>query len=216
MVKDEYAEIGGRTDRSVDRRIGKNQMLWDLGLDELDNEDAVKKKVKDVEEKFSLVMILENFEESLILMKDLLCWDHSDITSLKLNARKSEGSQLKESTRQKLREVLKPDYALYNHFYKIFQDKLDLFGRGRMEEEVEKLREENRKIEEECNVATMDNRYLVGEARWWGPGLMGYKVDSKNKECKLMTMSELYYVDRIRNIQKERYNNDINNINSNK
>ena len=29
-----------------------------------------------------------NFQESLILLKDLLCWDYQDITNLKLNARK--------------------------------------------------------------------------------------------------------------------------------
>ena len=29
-----------------------------------------------------------NFQESLILLKDLLCWDYEDITNLKLNARK--------------------------------------------------------------------------------------------------------------------------------
>ena len=118
-------------------------MLWDLGLDEIDDEDAVRKKIEDIEEKFSLVMILENFEESLILMKDTLCWDYSDITSLKLNARKSESSQLKESTRQKLKEVLKSDYTLYNHFYKIFQQKLEVFGLDRMIREVQVLREED-------------------------------------------------------------------------
>ena len=29
-----------------------------------------------------------NFQESLILLKHLLCWDYGDITNLKLNARK--------------------------------------------------------------------------------------------------------------------------------
>ena len=29
-----------------------------------------------------------NFQESLILLKELLCWDYQDITNLKLNARK--------------------------------------------------------------------------------------------------------------------------------
>ena len=44
------------------------------------------------------------------------------------------------------------------------------------------MREENREIEEDCNVAMMDNRRLQGEARWWGPGLLGYKVDSEEEQ----------------------------------
>ena len=99
-------------------------MLWDLGLDEIDDEDLVKKKIEDIDAKFNRVMILENFEESLILMRHTLCWDHSDITSLKLNARKSENSTMKESTRLLLRELLWSDYLLYNHFLAIFTQKM--------------------------------------------------------------------------------------------
>ena len=67
---------------------------------------AVEQRIKLMEETFHLVMILENFEgslrtpltdiyhftylqESLILMKDLLCWEDEDITNLKLNGRKT-------------------------------------------------------------------------------------------------------------------------------
>ena len=62
-------------------------MLWDLGLNELDDIQMVTKKIEEIENNFDLVMIVEKFEESLILMKDELCWDTTDITSLKLNGR---------------------------------------------------------------------------------------------------------------------------------
>ena len=85
--------------------LGPNQLVWDLGVDNIYDDDEVRERIKLVEKKFHLVMILEqfevreqllyntvrftnNFQESLILMKRLLCWDFEDITNLKLNARK--------------------------------------------------------------------------------------------------------------------------------
>ena len=64
--------------------------MWDLGVDadKIHDNEAVEKKIQEMDEHFHLVMILEHFEESLILMKDILCWDTNDITNLKLNARK--------------------------------------------------------------------------------------------------------------------------------
>ena len=64
--------------------------MWDLGVDadKIHDNDAVEKKIQEMDEHFHLVMILEHFEESLIPMKDILCWDTNDITNLKLNARK--------------------------------------------------------------------------------------------------------------------------------
>ena len=75
-------------------------------MDNVYNEEDVKKKIAEIDKRFHLVMILEQFEvrlwinmnklvyitsdlqESLILMKDRLCWSADDIKNLKLNARK--------------------------------------------------------------------------------------------------------------------------------
>ena len=181
-------------------------MLWDLGLDEFDDEEKVYKKIEEIAEKFDLVMIVEKFEESLILMKNALCWDYSDITSLKLNARKSESSQLKDSTRILLKELLKSDYLLYNHFVEVFEKKLEAFDKKKMEEELNQLSLANEEISSQCSISSKENKYLRGDSHWWGPGLMGYKVDSEKEECKLMVMAEMSYVDRIRKLQMERSN----------
>ena len=52
------------TRRRSGQSIGPNQLLWDLGLDvgDIYNDEAVKERIKLMEEKFHLVMILENFE----------------------------------------------------------------------------------------------------------------------------------------------------------
>ena len=42
--------------------IGPNQLLFDLGVDDVYNEQAVNKKIMEMDERFHLVMILEHFE----------------------------------------------------------------------------------------------------------------------------------------------------------
>ena len=63
-------------------------MLWDSGLSAaaMDNMTAVDNKIAEMDNTFSLVMIAERWDESVILLKDLLCWDFRDVVNFKLNA----------------------------------------------------------------------------------------------------------------------------------
>lgn len=61
--------------------IGKNQQLFDLGVNHLqmENEDVVAQKIAHLDDQLHLVLIAELFDESLILLAKLLCWDLSDV-----------------------------------------------------------------------------------------------------------------------------------------
>ena len=52
--------------------VGPNQLLWDLGVDSVDSEGEVRRKIAQMDEKFHLVMILEHFEVGEILTSPLL------------------------------------------------------------------------------------------------------------------------------------------------
>ena len=60
----------------VDVKRGRNNQLWDLGLevDKMREERDVMAKVQSLEEEFDQVLILERLEESLVLMAQSLCW----------------------------------------------------------------------------------------------------------------------------------------------
>ena len=49
--------------------LGTNQLVWDLGVDDVNNEAKVEQKIKEMDEKFHLVMILEKFEVVLLCDK---------------------------------------------------------------------------------------------------------------------------------------------------
>ena len=196
---------------------GKDQLLFDLGLDHksLDNVAKVTRKIKEIDNSFDLVMIAENFSQSLVLLKKELCWDTQDLTSFQLNGRKKESkSELNQTTRGLLKDYLKSDYMLYDHFYQIFHSKLEKFGKARMASEVSALEEANKEIAAACSIVETKNGKLKGDQKWYGPGnLIGYTVqNSTNERCLLMTMPGLTYIGRIREKQTEIANRTLENM----
>ncbi len=66
--------------------IGINQMMFDLGMNVSDFNKplVVGKYIKELDSQLDLVLIMERFEESLILLKHLLCWNTDDLVALKV------------------------------------------------------------------------------------------------------------------------------------
>lgn len=78
-----------------DSMYARNTLTFDLGGDKdrpAADEVYARAFVAEVERVFSLVMIAEHFEESLVLLRHLLSWDLEDVLYLKLNMR-SPGSK---------------------------------------------------------------------------------------------------------------------------
>ena len=66
-------------------------MAFDLGLeqDKFSNEEEVTEFIERMNKNINLVLIAEHFDESLVLMKRLLCWDSEDIIYVKHKVRHS-------------------------------------------------------------------------------------------------------------------------------
>ena len=110
--------------------------MWEFGLNSahFDNAIAIKEKIDEIDSTFDLVLLTEKFEESIILLKDLLCWDYSDMTSLLLNAHNPRTkSKISAIARQELQHWMHADYQLYNHFKAKFDAKLGSFSHDRMQ-----------------------------------------------------------------------------------
>jgi hypothetical protein len=58
-------------------------ILSDFGVPvgRLDSEAAARAKITDIENEFDLVMIMERFDESLVLLRRQLCWNFEDMVS---------------------------------------------------------------------------------------------------------------------------------------
>ena len=55
-----------------------------------------------------MVLIADRFEESVVLLREALCWTHEDVSYLKLNARRDgEKSPLSDAARTALKDWLR-------------------------------------------------------------------------------------------------------------
>ena len=98
-------------------------------------------------------MMVEHFEESIVFLKQLLCWEYDDLVYLKLNAhKKGEKSTLSPEAQEKLRKWLKPDQMLYDHFKALFEKKIEAFGREKMRDELTQLAQAIERFKSRCSI----------------------------------------------------------------
>lgn len=131
----------------------KNLLFFDFGFDNnIEADDPrVMRNIQYLSKLFHLVLIAEYFDESLILLKDLLCLKMEDILYFKLNARNSSSaSRLGPEMRTKAVQWNGADWRLYQHFNATFWARVDAYGRERMKQEVKELRRRNAEMMDMC------------------------------------------------------------------
>ena len=127
-----------------------NSNLYDLGLEQesMQNMELVKSYIDEMEREFNLVMITEYFDESLILLKRLVCWDFEDIVYYKLRSKKKKISFGKEAENNIL-TWNRADAILYDHFNKTFWRKVRDAG-STFDEELNTFRKINQEYQKSC------------------------------------------------------------------
>uniref|UniRef100_A0A3B4V5L3 Galactose-3-O-sulfotransferase 1 n=1 Tax=Seriola dumerili TaxID=41447 RepID=A0A3B4V5L3_SERDU len=187
----------------------RNLLFFDLGFDNnVEADDSrVMRDIHNLSKHFDLVLIAEYFEESLILLKDTLCWTMEDIIYFKLNARKSSSvSRLTPEFRAKALEWNGADWRLYQHFNATFWAKIERYGRERMKKEVNELRRRNAEMKAICieggNAVEaqkiQNNRFLpwqpVGESSILGYNMKKDIAPKFRTVCEKMLTPEIQYL----------------------
>ena len=90
------------------------------------------------------------------MLKNLLCWDNTDLLHLKLNPTPNTKSKLTEETRKSLSAYLEADIRVYDYFYKKFEQKVQAFGENRLNAETVKLEEDIRYVKDVCGVKEVE------------------------------------------------------------
>ena len=131
-----------------------HSLLCDFGIPKQKFKDLefIDAKIKEIDDNFDLILIQERFDESMILLKDLLCWDNTDLLHLKLNRAPNKKSRITEEARKSLSAYLEADIRLYDYFYKKFEQKVQAFGENRLHAETLKLKEEIKYAKDVCGV----------------------------------------------------------------
>lgn len=180
--------------RQIERRVGFNQMSFDLGFNDLVHPKpaAIAKFIESIEKSFDLIMLAERLDESLILLKHLLCWNTSDIVAFKLNARYTKyKEELSPDVRKRLLELNAVDVLLYDHFAEIFERKVNEFGADRMAAEVQELQRTREAYYEKCvkSEDSMENVSAILKRK----DVIAFKLRDHSEVCRQLTRSELEF-----------------------
>lgn len=192
------------------KRLMHNRMSFDFGLPVkyFDNDTAIDEKLKSLDNEFSLIMLLEYFVESLVLMKRILCWDLKDILFMPINEySKEKGNKIKLSPDDisNLQKYNHADFRLYQYFEKKFMRQLNKTSHN-FHEEVENFKAVQETVSVYCKNRTKDQpaEVLTIEETVWNNSF-----NITVKECKFMMEDELHLLRRLgekaeKNITKER------------
>ena len=126
----------------------KNWQAFELGMDHL-NEDPeyVRQSLARLEKQFDLVLLTEYYDESMVLLAQLLCVPYEVIWQKTLNPRHYEKPTLRSDLMDKFNAHFAVDLAIYKHFENVLKQKIVDFGIERMASEVATMK----KIFDSCN-----------------------------------------------------------------
>ncbi|XP_057290475.1 galactose-3-O-sulfotransferase 4-like [Hydractinia symbiolongicarpus] len=147
----------------------KNGMTFDLNFQRF-KKRIVKNSFQDfvtyIDRAFHLVLITEKFDESLLLLKQLMCWNYMDIVYMK----KLVNHKLHKQQKKRKKELLKKirnwsnlDVILYEHFRKKLENILALQDQDKFQEKLLIFRTLNNLLTTYCRNTTAENYYEVIE-----------------------------------------------------
>jgi len=189
---------------------GLNQQLYDMGIKEIDSFNAAvaQKEVDRLKNEFDFVMIAEMLEESLVLLAQHLCWPLEWVAYISHNVRKPDTKALlSEKEKSILSQYQQGDELLYKEFKNILSKKVEVFGRKQMKEDIKTLRKINANMSKSCKLKSNVNEIIKfgDEYNPTSSQVYGYKPESNDMQCKLLSMGEIQALKFLRRIQKKRF-----------
>jgi len=140
--------------KSVYSFFTRSHMLYDFGFDNKRQADKeyVKKAVTEIDNIFDLILVSDYFDESMVLLSDLLCWPIEEFACLTLNARKHAPHDPidEKRIREKVRRWNEADATIFDHFNATLWRKIKEFGTEKMSIQLEKLNNERDRVAGEC------------------------------------------------------------------
>lgn len=178
-----------------------NRMSFDFGMNQehFSNELLTSKYIGYLDNTFDLVLVSERFDESMILMKRFLGWATKDVLYLKSNVLLKKKSNYSAIQKGAHRRANMADYALYDHFISVFDEKVRSGGAD-FQQEVDAFRIILKAMNAFCTVGSQ-GALRVTSTVWNDP------FEVTRADCALMMTDELPFVELVRERQKQMYYN---------
>lgn len=188
----------------------RNLQWFDFGLPPASPTDqaAVAAALAALDATFSLVLLAEHFDESLVLLRRALCWPEDAVAAFAHNGRSPAGAARPTAAQAaRLRAWNGLDWALYSHLNRSFWRRVEAFGAARLRAEVARLRGRRAALAGRClrgggpvpARAVAEGRLRPfqppGSARILGYALRDGLDPAERERCARMATPELQYKD---------------------
>lgn len=177
----------------------KNVMARDFGFLSTSIPEVVNRKLSELDKIFKLVLLVEYFEESLILMKRYLSWKMQDILFISNNVYSKKGWSLSDLTPEDLDKLSlrnSLDFKLYDFFYEKFWRQFRSEPND-IHMEVLNFKEVLKKVSTFCKAAkSEDNAELVVHSTDWNE-----EFTVSHQDCDYMLEDELEFIKLLRKRQ---------------
>lgn len=200
------------SDTMPGNNYARNILTFDFGFNnsapsgEAELDERAEALISAVESEFHLILILEYFDESMVLLRHALCWTLDDVVSFRLNSRseKTRKSLSVEMTEQ-VKKWSSLDWRLYQHFNASFWRRIDTsLGRTKLQEEVELLRARRAVLEKTClsEGGAVDPAHVLDSSlkpfQYGQAVIQGYNIrpgldNDTHRFCHRLIMPELQY-----------------------
>lgn len=181
----------------------KNGQFFDLGLDSAQfyEEGIINHEIKELARSFNLVLMMEYFDESLVLLARELCWDVLDVVYFKLNQRRSSDveTNLSEELVGRIRQWNRADMMLYDYFNRTFWNQIEKLGKD-FRTDVERLRQVNKLLKESCLLPGehFTKAYVRQSKEVRGYALKENLDPQLKRLCRKMITNEIDYIEYLR------------------
>ncbi|XP_072018126.1 galactosylceramide sulfotransferase-like [Amphiura filiformis] len=162
-------------------KYGRSQLANGIARDfQVNTTGSITNELRRIDHDFDLIILSEYFDESLILLKNLLCWEMDDL--LYLSIRKHDKTydhlyNVSDEVKSHIVGINSIDAALYEHFNKTFWQKVKAYG-PRFSVELAELRRRLGMLHRECSASVRQDSHN----KW---GFNEYKLLPNDTEyCK--------------------------------
>ncbi|NXN22775.1 G3ST2 sulfotransferase, partial [Nycticryphes semicollaris] len=186
----------------------RNLQWFDFGLPSSLGAKEVAAALAGLERVFALVLLAEHFDESLVLLREALCWPEEAMAAFAHNGRLAGGAPRVSPTQAaRLRAWNNLDWALYAHLNRSFWRRAEAFGATRLQQEVARLRQHRHDLARRClrgggplpARAIADGRLRPfqppGRAEILGYALRAGLPPAERERCARLATPELQYKD---------------------
>jgi len=173
----------------------RNGMFFDLGYDELElKRIGVSKAIEMVEKEIDLFLLLEYFDESLLLLKKAMCWSLENILYFKQNQRTTK-VPIDTVSVTRIKKWNSADMKLYQHFNQTFWRKVGEYGQN-FEEDLKELKYYLKQWTKRCDKREVVKGKDASAVRFFK---VGHKAKEEDKEiCERFFRTELEYLGHFR------------------